>query len=85
MGQSIGMTDTQLYLAIALPSFVALVGILVNVGYFVALNRRVDRLEDRVGRLEEKFDTRFDLLIGKVSELDTRVIRIEDKLGIVPR
>ena len=49
------MTDAQLYLAIALPSFVALVGILVNIGYFVALNGRVTRLEDKI-----------DLLTGEI-------------------
>jgi hypothetical protein len=68
------MTDTQLYLAIGLPSFVALVGILVNVGYFVVVNARLGRVEDKI-----------DILTGKFSELDNRVIRIEDKLGIVPR
>jgi len=68
------MTDAQLYLAIGLPSFVALVGILVNVGYFVALNGRMTRVEDKL-----------DVLTGKVAEVDNRVVRIEDKLGIVPR
>ena len=68
------MTDAQLYLAMGLPSLVALVGILVNVGYFVALNGRLTRVEDKL-----------DVLTGKVAEIDNRVIRIEDKLGIVPR
>jgi hypothetical protein len=68
------MTGAQLYLAVGLPSFVALVGILVNVGYFVALNGRMTRVEDKL-----------DVLTGKVAELDNRVVRIEDKLGIVPR
>ncbi len=67
------MTE-QLYLAMGLPSVVALVGILVNVGYFVSLNGRMARVEDKV-----------DVLTGKVAEIDNRVIRIEDKLGIVPR
>jgi len=68
------MTDAQLHLAIGLPSFVALVGILVNVGYFVTLNGRMSRVEDKI-----------DALTGKVVDVDTRVVRIEDKLGIVPR
>jgi hypothetical protein len=68
------MSDAQLYLAMGLPSFVALVGILVNVGYFVALNGRITRVEDKL-----------DVLTGKVAEIDNRVVRIEDKLGIVPR
>jgi hypothetical protein len=68
------MTDAQLYLVIGLPSFVALVGILVNVGYFVTLNGRMTRVEDEL-----------DVLTGKVAEIDNRVVRIEDKLGTVPR
>ena len=68
------MAGAQLYLAMGLPSFVALVGILVNVGYFVALNGRMTRVEDKL-----------DVLTGKVAEIDNRVVRIEDKLGIVPR
>jgi hypothetical protein len=59
---------------LGLPSFVALVGILVNVGYFVALNGRMTRVEDKL-----------DVLTGKVAEIYNRVVRIEDKLGIVPR
>jgi hypothetical protein len=68
------MTDAQLYLAVGLPSLVALTGILVNVGYFVALNGRLTRVEEKI-----------DTLTGKVADVDNRVIRIEDKLGIVPR
>ena len=68
------MTDIQLYLAIGRPSFVGLVGILVNVGYFVVLNNRMTRVEDKI-----------DTLTTKVVDVDNRVIRIEDKLGIVPR
>lgn len=68
------MTNMQLYLTIGLPSFVALVGILVNVGYFVVLNSRITRVEDKI-----------DTLTTKVVDIDNRVIRIEDKLGIAPR
>ena len=52
----------------------ALVGILVNVGYFVTLNGRMTRVEDKI-----------DTLTGKVLDVDSRVVRIEDKLGISPR
>ena len=69
-----GMSGTQLYLAIGLPSFVALAGILLNVGYFVFLNGRMIRVGDKL-----------DALTGKVAAVVNRVVRIEDKLGIVPR
>jgi hypothetical protein len=54
------MSDGPLYLAIGLPSFVAFVGILMNVGYFVALNGRMTRVEDKL-----------DVLTGKVAESAT--------------
>jgi hypothetical protein len=85
------MTDQQLYLAIGVPAMIAIVGILVNVGYFVALNARVaslesrldsriDRVEQGIHTMEQKFDMKFDLLTGKVIELDNRIIRIEERL-----
>jgi hypothetical protein len=78
------MTDQQLYLAIGIPSVIAILGILVNVGYFVALNARVtsleSRLDQRINTMEQKFDMKFDLLTGKVIELDNRIIRLEERL-----
>ena len=44
-------------------------------------NKRLDDICRRLDRVED----RLDLLIGKVAELDNRVTRIEDKLGIAPR
>jgi hypothetical protein len=74
------MTDSQLYLAIGLPSVVALIGILVNIGYFIAINGRMGNIESRMQSLEQKFDTRFDLLMGKLFELDNRLTRVEEQL-----
>ena len=85
------MTESQLYLAIGIPSFVALLGMLVNGGYFVAINGRMSgvenritsleqRIETRIMSLEQKFDTRFDLLMGKVVEMDNRLTRVEEQL-----
>ena len=74
------MTDTQLYLAIGIPGLMVLIGMLVNAGFFVALNGRMSALETRFQTLENKFDTRFDLLLGKVIELDNRLTRLEERL-----
>jgi hypothetical protein len=85
------MTDQQLYLAIGVPAVIAIVGILVNVGYFVALyarvaslesrlDSRIDKVEQGIHTMEQKFDMKFDLLTGKVIELDNRIIRIEERL-----
>jgi len=75
------MTDQQLYLSSGLQSVLVLVGILVNVGYFVATNARIQGLETRVDGRINALETKFDLLIGKVFELDNRLTRIEEKLS----
>jgi hypothetical protein len=67
------MTDKQLYMAVGLPTLTALIGVLVNVGYFVAIAGRMTRIEDRL-----------DNVMGALSSLDRRVILIEVKLGITP-
>jgi hypothetical protein len=68
------MTDTQLTLALGLPSLIAALGILVNVGYFIVLNQRMRDVEQALHQLT-----------SKVAEMDNRIVRIEDKLGIAPR
>jgi hypothetical protein len=72
------MTDVQLYLAIGIPTFTVLVGILMNAVFYNGLNARFNSIDNRFNRLEVRFDT----LISKVIELDNRVTRIEAKLGI---
>ncbi len=85
------MTDVQLYMSVGIPSLLALLGILVNVSFFVFLSGRIDRMEarldGRIDRLETRMDTRmssieskFDLLIGKVIEVDNRLSRVEEQL-----
>lgn len=73
------MTDIQLYLAIGVPSFVALTGILVNGLLYhmlaVTLNARMSALEGRMVGIE----TKLDLLTGKVMEMDTRLSVLEDR------
>jgi len=72
------MTDLQLYLAIGIPSFAIIVGILMNVIQHSAVNARFNGVDARFNNLDVKFDT----LTGKVIEVDNRVTRIEAKLGI---
>ncbi|HYI94861.1 MAG TPA: hypothetical protein VEX68_15050 [Bryobacteraceae bacterium] len=85
------MSEQQLYLSIGIPSTVALVGILVNIGYFVIINTRIQALETRLdsrinsieNRLESKMSSlegKFDLLVGKVVDIDNRLTRVEEQL-----
>jgi hypothetical protein len=73
-----------LYLSIGIPTTTVLVAMLVNVGYFVAINGRLGsmetRLDARINGLETKFETKFDILVGKVIEMDNRIIRLEERL-----
>jgi hypothetical protein len=68
------MTHAQLYLSVGVPALLILMATLVNVGYVVMLNQRMTRLE-----------VKLDSLIGKIVDVDNRVSRIEDKLGIPRR
>jgi hypothetical protein len=74
------MTETQLYLTIGMPTFAVLVGILVNSVAINTINSRLTSLAGRVGALESKVDTKFDLLLGKIFELDNRLSRLEERL-----
>jgi hypothetical protein len=65
------MTDLQLYILVAIP----LVGILANTGLFL-------HVSSRVYRLAERMDGRFDVLLGKVVEVDNRLTRVEEHMGI---
>ena len=64
-----------------------LIGMLVNAGFFVALDGRMSAIETRMSSLEtrfqtmeSKFDTRFDLVLGKVFKLVNRLTRLEGRL-----
>jgi hypothetical protein len=85
------MSEQQLYIAVGLPTIVALIGILVNIGYFVAINGRIGSLEThldhRIASLETRLDNRissleakFDILVGKVIEIVNRLVRLEERL-----
>ena len=63
------MTNVQLYLAIGVP-------ILFNSLLFIMLLTKINHLES-------KFDSNFNLLVGKLMELDSRLSKVEAKLGII--
>jgi hypothetical protein len=63
------VTDSQLYFAVGVPTFAVLMGILVSALQMNTINARFTSLE-----------TRFDTLLGKVIEIDTRLTRVEERL-----
>jgi len=61
-----------------------LIGVLINNARISDLNARMTSLENRMSNMEgrltnldNKWDMRFDMLIGRVIEIDNRLTRIE--------
>jgi hypothetical protein len=57
-----------------------LVGILLNNGRLNDLTGYVRSLDARLTNLDHKLDTRFDLLLSKVVDVNNRLTRIEAQL-----
>jgi hypothetical protein len=82
--------DHSTYIAAALASvptiITVLIGILLNNGRFTDLNSRMTAFESRMQSfdnrltgIDNKLDTRFDILIGKVDQIDNRLTRLESQ------
>jgi uncharacterized coiled-coil protein SlyX len=78
--------NQMLVLALAnVPTIITvLIGILLNNrrltdmnSRMAALEMRLTHMDNKLTTLEQKFDTRFDLLLSKVVDLDNRLTRIE--------
>jgi hypothetical protein len=84
------MTNTQLYLVIGIPGLLSLVGILLNAALYLnfsstlnarmtsfetSMNARMAALETRMSNLENTFTTRFDLLMGRLTDLEKEIHR----------
>jgi hypothetical protein len=84
------MTDTQLYLAIGIPTFALVLGMIGNGLLFNAvsgrmsglessLTGRMSGLETRMLALESSMNTRFDLIMGRLADLGSRLSVLEDR------
>lgn len=62
------MTNLQLFLAMGVP-------VIFNGLLFLMLLTKVNQLET-------KFDANFNLLVGKLMEVDSRLSKVEAKLGV---
>jgi hypothetical protein len=85
------MTDIQLYFAIGAPTFAILISFVGSMLQVNTINARITSLETginaRLISLETSLNTRisslegrFETLIGKVIEVDTRLSRVEERL-----
>jgi hypothetical protein len=70
---TVAMTDVQLQIAAGLPTVAALLGILMNVSLFNSLSARLLALENKV-------DTKLDIVASKLAELDNRLSRVQGHL-----
>jgi hypothetical protein len=73
------MTATQLYLAVGVPTIALVLGMIGNGLLFNALSARMSSLEARMLALESSMNTRFDLIMGRLADLDTRLSVLEDR------
>jgi hypothetical protein len=63
------MTNEQFYTLISIP----ILGILLNALVFVSLNSPMNSVEARMMNLENTFTIRFDLLMGRLIELEKEI------------
>jgi hypothetical protein len=63
------LTNVQLFFAMGTP-------MLFNGLLFLVLLTKINQLET-------KFDNNFNLLVGKLMEMDSRLSKVEAKLGII--
>jgi hypothetical protein len=71
--------DTQLYLAVGVPTIALVLGMIGNGLLFNALSARMSSLQARMLALESSMNTRFDLIMGRLTDLDTRLSVLEDR------
>ena len=75
------MGTTQLLLAVLVPTLTVLVGILLNKNDNSRLESRMsgmeNRLDARMNGLETRFHADMLMVIGKLTELEVRVARLE--------
>jgi hypothetical protein len=84
----IGMTDTQLYLAIGLPVFAVMMNMIAGIvqhsstqSRFTSLestmNGRFSTMESTMNGRFTSLENRFETLTGEVIEMDNRLTRLE--------
>jgi hypothetical protein len=70
------MTDTQLYIAIGVPVLLNAAMLMIAI---TSMNHRISDLRDTMNARFASFETRLEILTGKVAELTDRVTRLEER------
>ncbi|ADV84019.1 hypothetical protein [Terriglobus saanensis] len=72
-------------LTIAVPTITVLIGILMNRNDYAKLDTRIGgietRLDSRMSSLDGRFHADMMQVIGKLTELEVRVARLEEKVS----
>ena len=77
------MTNAQMYIALGMPTLAILVGILTSGMQFAALRGEMQSLRGEMQSLSGRLgsvETRRDMLLAKVMEIDTRLTRLEARM-----
>ena len=61
-----------------------LVSIGTNIGLYIHLSSVMNSRFDAVDRRFESVERRFDVMLGKVIEIDNRLTRVGERMGIRP-
>ncbi len=75
------MTNTQLYLAVGIPSFLVLLNTGVMVALFGNLSGRIEGLSARIDRLDVKLDSMKSEVIVRIDRVADRLHEIQLTLG----
>jgi len=73
------MSQLQLWVVIAAPSILALIGILLNQTGLHRVDGRIDRVEQRMDQMMDIWNRDVKDLLGLISDPGQRIVRLEEQ------
>lgn len=73
------MSQLQLWVVIAAPSILALIGILLNQTGLHRVDGRIDRVEQRMDQMMDIWNRDVKGLLGLISDHGQRIVRLEEQ------
>lgn len=77
------MTDTQLYLAIGLPCLTIMASLIISLVQLSGVRDSIREFREDMREIREdirSLNAKFDILVGKLAEMDTRLSIIEERV-----